>query len=68
MRSSVLPGVLQRKYKVPDQPVRKGPMRRTKARKKMIVQLAKPFRFPRPLLNGELNRGYAFSRGVNVGG
>jgi len=63
----VLPGVLRRKYKVPNQPVRTGPMRRTKARKKMIVQLAKPFRFPRPLLNGELNTGYVL-RVEGIGG
>ena len=60
VRSSVLPGVLRKKYKVRDQPVRTGPVRRTRARKKMIVQLAKPFRFPRPLLTGELNTGYGF--------
>jgi hypothetical protein len=54
IRSSVLPGILQRKYKVPDQARRIGPMRRTKARKKMIVQLAKPFRYPRELTKGEL--------------
>ena len=57
VRSMVMPGVLRRKYKVKDQPVRTGPMRRTKARKKMIVQLAKPFRFPRPLNTSELNKG-----------
>ena len=54
IRSSVLPGVLRRKYKVPDQPRRIGPVRRTKARKKMIVQLAKPFRYPAELNKEEL--------------
>lgn len=54
IRSSVLPGVLRRKYKVPDQPRRVGPVRRTKARKKMIVQLAKPFRYPAELNKEEL--------------
>ena len=54
IRSSILPGVLRRKYKVPDQPRRIGPMRRTKARKKMIVQLAEPFRYPAELNKEEL--------------
>ena len=54
IRSSVLPGVLRRKYKVPNQPRRIGPVRRTKARKKMIVQLAKPFRYPAELNKEEL--------------
>jgi ribosomal protein L23 len=54
IRSSVLPGVLRRKYKVPDQPQRIGPMTRTKQRKKMIVQLAKPFQYPPELNDKEL--------------
>lgn len=54
IRSSVLPGVLKRKYKIRDQPRRRGPMIRTKARKKMIVQLAKPFRYPKVLGKAEL--------------
>jgi ribosomal protein L23 len=54
IRSSVLPGKLQRKYKVEDMPMRRGPMTRTRARKKMIVQLAKPFRYPRELKPSEL--------------
>lgn len=54
IRSSVLPGVLRRMYKVPDQPRRIGPVRRTKARKKMIVQLAKSFRYPEELNKEEL--------------
>jgi hypothetical protein len=58
IRSSVLPGVLRRKYKVEDAPVRVGPMVRTKARKKMIVQLAKPFRYPRALPIKILNAQY----------
>jgi ribosomal protein L23 len=66
VRSSVLPGVLRKKYKVRDQPVRTGPVRRTRAKKKMIVQLAKPFRFPRPLLTGELNTGYGFLEGSRL--
>lgn len=56
IRSSILPGVLKRKFKLPDMPRRVGPMRRTRARKKMIVQLAKPFRYPRKLTKGELKK------------
>lgn len=57
IRSVVLPGVLRRKIKKKaglGATVRRGPMQRTKARKKMTVQLVKPFRFPRPLDKGEL--------------
>jgi len=63
IRSSVLPGKLQRKYRIragPGIQVRRGPMIRTRARKKMIVQLVKPFRFPRPLDKQELEE-YAAS-------
>ena len=59
IRSTVLPGILRRKYKWKDLPLRVGPMRRTKARKKMIVQLAKPFRYP-PLLNKKELSEYVF--------
>lgn len=54
IRSQVLPGKLRRKWKVKDQPVRVGPWVRTTQRKKMIVQLAKPFRYPKMLDKGEL--------------
>jgi hypothetical protein len=57
IRSVVLPGVLRRKIKRSvgnGISVRRGPMHRTKARKKMTVQLVKPFRFPRPLDKREL--------------
>ena len=54
IRSQVLPGRLRRIHKVPDLPRRIGPMKRTRARKKMIVHLAKPFRYPRELTKGEL--------------
>lgn len=54
IRSSVLPGRLRRKHKIEDANRRIGPVVRTKARKKMIVQLAKPFRYPRELHKKEL--------------
>jgi len=54
IRSSVLPGKIRRKWKVKDQPARVGPWVRTLQKKKMIVQLAKPFRYPRMLNKGEL--------------
>lgn len=54
IQSQVLPGRLRRLYKVRDLPARRGPMKRTRARKKMIVRLAKPFRYPRELTKGEL--------------
>jgi ribosomal protein L23 len=52
IRSSVLPGILRRKIFAEQANVRVGSFERTKARKKMIVQLAKPFRYP-PLLSKE---------------
>jgi hypothetical protein len=55
IRSSILPGILRRKYAGTKSAQRWGPMRRTKARKKMIVQLAKPFRYPRELNRRELD-------------
>ena len=61
VRSLVLPGQLRRKHKVEDRPVRLGPMIRTRARKKMIVQLAKPFQYPPLLSSKELNEQFAFS-------
>jgi ribosomal protein L23 len=54
IRSSVLPGILRRKYKMENVNRRIGPVVRTKARKKMIVQLAKPFRYPAELNKEEL--------------
>ena len=54
IRSSILPGVLKRKYTKGRSRPRFGPMIRTKARKKMIVQLAKPFLYPRQLNDEEL--------------
>ena len=54
IRSSILPGRLKRRDKVPNQPRRVGPMRRTQARKKMIVQLAEPFYYPPELTTEQL--------------
>jgi len=54
IRSSILPGILRRKYKMENVSRRIGPVVRTKARKKMIVQLAKPFRYPAELNKEEL--------------
>jgi ribosomal protein L23 len=67
IRSSVLHGVLRRKYKVPDQPRRIGPMTRTKQRKKMIVQLAKPFQYPRELNDKELEEFVLFYMVLMIG-
>ena len=59
VRSAVYMGKLkrQRKKRVGEHSVMFGPVKRTKATKKMIVQLAKPFRFPR-LMNDEDKEQY----------
>ena len=49
IRSSILPGKLRRKIPLEGVPMRIGTWERTKARKKMIVQLAEPFWYPKPL-------------------
>lgn len=67
IRSQVLTGKLRRKYKVENQPARVGPMVRTKQKKKMIVQLAKPFTYPRMLNNVELKEYVGLLTGLIVG-
>jgi Ribosomal protein L23 len=68
IQSSVLPGILRRPYKYKGQPrIYHGPMKRTKARKKMIVRLAEPFTYP-PELNEEELQPYAhFSAMLMIG-
>jgi len=67
IRSQVLAGKLRRKYKVKDQPARVGPVVRTKQRKKMIVQLAKPFTYPKMLNKEELKEYAGLLAGLIVG-
>jgi len=57
IRSTVIMGELGRIYHKGRQ--RFGPWRRSSAKKKMVVQLAKPFRFPRVLTEEELAAEYA---------
>jgi large subunit ribosomal protein L23 len=61
IRSTVLPGVIRRKDSRGQHRI--GPFQRTKARKKMIVELVKPFRFPTQLTKQELAEEYGPSGG-----